>query len=148
MRLSKNFTLDELIRSDTAKKKGYVEQYTPPKEAIENLRRLVESVLQPARDRLGESITVTSGYRCDRLNKALGGAASSQHRFGQAADLVASSNAKLFEVLRSTPFDQLIWEFGDADQPAWVHVSYSERHRRQVLRAVKEGGKTVYRVFA
>ena len=148
MRLSKNFTLDELIRSDTAKKNGYVEQYTPPKEVIENLRRLVENVLQPARDRLGESITVTSGYRCDRLNKALGGAASSQHRFGQAADLVASSNAKLFEALRSTPFDQLIWEFGDADQPAWVHVSYSERHRRQVLRAVKEGGKTVYRKWA
>lgn len=148
MRLSKNFTLDELIRSDTAKKKGYVEQCNPPKEAIENLRRLVESVLQPARDRLGESIAVTSGYRCDRLNKALGGSASSQHRFGQAADLVSSSNAKLFEVLRSTPFDQLIWEFGDADQPAWVHVSYSERHRRQVLRAVKEGGKTVYRVFS
>ena len=148
MRLSKNFTLDELIRSDTAKKKGYVEQYNPQKEVIENLRRLVENVLQPARDRLGESITVTSGYRCDRLNKAVGGAASSQHRLGQAADLVASSNAKLFEVLRSTPFDQLIWEFGDADQPAWVHVSYSERHRRQVLRAVKEGGKTVYRKWA
>jgi len=148
MRLSKNFTLDELIRSDTAKKKGYAEQYNPPKEVIENLRRIVENVLQPARDRLGESITVTSGYRCDRLNKALGGAASSQHRFGQAADLVASSNAKLFEVLRSTPFDQLIWEFGDADQPAWVHVSYSEHHRRQVLRAVKEGGKTVYQKWA
>src|SRR5690606_40093523 len=107
MRLSTNCTLDELIRSDTAKKKGYLEQYNPPKEAIENLRRLVENVLQPARDRLGESITVTSGYRCDRLNKALGGAASSQHRLGQAGDLVASSNAKLFEVLRSTPFDQI-----------------------------------------
>lgn len=148
MRLGRNFTLDEMIRSATAKSKGYAEQYTPPDEVIENLRQLVENVLQPARDRLGESITVTSGYRCDRLNKAIGGSVSSQHRFGQAADLVASSNARLFEVLRTTPFDQLIWEFGDADQPAWVHVSYSERHRRQVLRAVKEGGKTVYRVFA
>lgn len=148
MRLGKNFTLDEMIRSDTARKKGYVEQYSPPDEVVENLRLLVENVLQPARDSLGEPITVTSGYRCDRLNKAIGGAASSQHRFGQAADLVASNNAKLFDALRTTPFDQLIWEFGDADQPAWVHVSYSRRHRRQVLRAVKEGGKTVYRVFA
>lgn len=148
MRLGRNFTLDEMIRSDTARKKGYAEQYTPPDEVVENLRLLVENVLQPARDKLNEAITVTSGYRCDRLNKAVGGAPTSQHRFGQAADLVASSNAKLFEALRSTPFDQLIWEFGDADQPAWVHVSYSERHRRQVLRAVKENRKTVYRVFA
>ncbi len=99
-----------------------------------NLDTLVDKVLDPLREAYGKPIKVNSGYRCPKLNKAVGGSATSQHMTGQAADITAGSkaeNRKLFDLVRSLklPFDQLIWEHGGA----WVHVSYGPRNRRQVL---------------
>lgn len=108
----------------------------PPKEAKECLKRLVNNVLDPAREAYGAPVSVSSGYRSPALNKAVGGEASSQHLKGQAADLTCANNAKLFAILyKQGRFDQLIWEHGTDKQPSWVHVSYNEgRNRREVRR--------------
>lgn len=138
MNLSENFTLAEMLRSANASKMGYKEQFTPSKEVVENLTELCTHILQPLRNHIGQSIFIGSGYRCERLNKAVKGAKNSQHLAGQAADLQATgkmSNRKLFDTILDLelPFDQLIWEFGTKEEPAWVHVSYSERNRGQIL---------------
>ena len=145
MNLSKHFTLDEMLKSPTAQRLGI--DNTPNAEQLENLRDLVEFVLEPLRIHYGRPIIVTSGFRCAKLNKAVGGSATSQHVKGEAVDIRSVSdrrddNKELFDMIREMglPFDQLINEY-DYD---WVHVSYSPRNRRQVLRAVKQGGKTVY----
>lgn len=137
MNLSPNFTLAELTRTDTGIPN------TPTQAEIEHLRLLTERILQPLRDALGVPVSVSSGYRGERVNLAVGGTATSQHRLGQAADISARgiSAPELAQriVDLQLPFDQLIQEFG-----RWVHVSYGPRHRRQVLTAVKQGGRTVY----
>jgi hypothetical protein len=138
MNLTKNFTLEEMLRSSTASRRGYKEQFDPAPEIIRNLTSLSDNVLQPLRDYLKVPIFVSSGYRCLRLNKAVGGACGSQHLTGEAADLQAvgrMENRELFEAVKKAklPFDQLIWEYGDQDNPDWVHVSFSARNRRQVL---------------
>lgn len=140
MNLSKNFTLEELTKTDTGLSN------TPTLQAKQALVELVQNVLQPARDILGLPITVTSGYRNEAVNKAVGGASTSQHRKGEAADLVCKDNKRLFDVIRNNfVFDQLIWEFGNSEQPQWVHVSYkTQGNRGEVLRAVKRGGVTAY----
>jgi hypothetical protein len=93
--------------------------------------------LQPLRDGIGKPIKVNSGYRCKRLNKLIGGSPTSQHTEGNAADLdaVGYSNAELFNYIKDNlDFDQLIWEFGNRKEPAWVHVSWdSRRMRKQIL---------------
>lgn len=142
----KYFTLKELCKSETARRKGI--DNTPGPEEESNLHALVDNILDPLRGAWGKPIVVTSGYRCPALNKAVGGAASSQHMKGQAADIEAYSRSKadnktLFELLRKLglPFDQLINEF-DYD---WIHVSFGPQNRRTVLAAVKQGGKTIYK---
>jgi hypothetical protein len=142
MNLSKNFTLAELIKTSTGLSNAL------PKHLEENLQALVDNVLQPARDALG-AIQVTSAYRSPSVNKAIGGSSSSQHCFAQAADLrFKGGNDVLFNWLKeNTDFDQLIWEFGTDNEPSWVHVSYSPRHRKQILKAVKQNGRTKYLPF-
>lgn len=140
-KLGKYFSLEEMTLSGTALRLGIKNE--PDKDEIENLRLLVAHVLDPLRERIG-SIHVSSGFRSQALNKATGGTASSQHRLGQAAD-IQSAVLTPYEVCKTIvamglPFDQLIEEFG-----GWVHVSYSSRHRRQVLQARKVNGKTAYR---
>ncbi|MCS6818356.1 MAG: D-Ala-D-Ala carboxypeptidase family metallohydrolase [Chitinophagales bacterium] len=146
MQLSKNFTLAEMLRSQTATRLGYDEQFKPSGPVIANLKALCENLLQPLREQLRKSIQVTSGYRCKRLNTAIGGSAKSQHLTGQAADIVVEglSTEQLYQRIKKSKilFDQLIQEF---DQ--WVHISYNPsraKNRRQCLRAVKENGKTKY----
>lgn len=141
----KYFTFDELTKSATAKRKGI--DNTPNEAVRANLEALVDNILDPLREAYGKPIIVTSGYRCERLNKAVGGASTSQHVKGEAADIRTVSdkpadNKKLFDLIVSLglPFDQLINEFSYD----WIHVSYSSRHRRQKLKAEKKGGKTVY----
>ena len=136
MKLSKNFTLEELCVTSVKV------DNTPTKEAIVALKELVENVLQPARDMLGSAITINSGYRNQLVNKAVGGEPTSQHTRGEAADMVCADNKKLFEIIRDNfVFDQLINEY----DYSWVHVSYrTQGNRNEVLRAVKEGGKTKY----
>jgi hypothetical protein len=143
----KYFTIDELIKSATAQRKGIKSQFKPSDEIKSSLTALVEKVLDPLREAYGKPIIVTSGYRCIELNKAVGGAASSQHVKGEAADIrsvqdTPEENKKLFDLIvkLGLPFDQLINEYGYD----WVHVSYGPRHRRMKLRAVKKNGRTQY----
>jgi hypothetical protein len=114
-----------------------------------NLRALAENVLQPTRDALG-AVKVTSAYRSPAVNSKVGGAKTSQHVQGQAADLkFDGGNDVLFHWIKDNlDFDQLIWEFGSDTAPSWVHVSYSSsKNRKQILKAVKHNGKTKYLLF-
>jgi zinc D-Ala-D-Ala carboxypeptidase len=110
---------------------------TPGTLERKNLDILVNNILDPARELLGEAITVNSGYRSPAVNKAVGGAQKpiSQHTKGQAADITCSNNAKLFNLICDHfEFDQLIWEKGDERQPDWIHVSYkSSGNRREII---------------
>lgn len=139
-----NFSLYELLT--TEHRDFDEEQYNPPDEIVENLRALCLNVLQPLRDALGTPLKVNSGYRCPSLNKAINGAANSQHMSGQAADIIdlTHGNAFLFKRIKelNLPFDQMIDEFAFR----WVHVSYDpKRNRRDILQAVKDAnGKTIY----
>jgi zinc D-Ala-D-Ala carboxypeptidase len=139
MKLSPNFTLEEMLESQTARRKGIAEQFTPPPEVIANLRALCKNILQPLRDAIGGPIKISSGYRTPRLNRAIGGARNSQHMVGEAADiqgLGGMTNKQLFNKIKQLglPFDQMIWEFGNDQNPAWVHVSFGPRNRRQIIR--------------
>ena len=132
--MGKYFSIAELTKSSTAIKKKI--NNTPTKEVENNLNQLIDKILDPLRKAWGQPIIVGSGYRCEALNKAVGGAAHSQHKLGQAADIHTKSdsredNKKLFELIKQLklPFDQLINEYNYN----WIHVSYSPRNRRQIL---------------
>lgn len=145
MQITKNFNLSELLDSATARRMNYNEQFDPPQHVINNLVELCINILQPLRTHLGKSIMVTSGYRCERLNKRVKGARNSQHLFGQAADIKVvgmTTNEIVDEIISlDLPFDQVIEEFG-----SWVHVSYSNTpfNRKEALRAIKRNNRTVY----
>ena len=140
MNLSKNFTLQELTRTNTGIPN------IPNLEQISKLADLVTKILQPLRDLYGNPITVTSGYRSLAVNTKIGGASSSQHTKGEAADIKGFDNALLFKLIKDNfLFDQLIWEFGNEKQPDWVHVSFKNgKNRKQILKAVKVGKSTKY----
>ncbi len=137
MNLSPHFSLAEMLESQTARRKQISEQFTPPEPVIANLALLCTHILEPLRIALGKPIQISSGYRCKRLNKAVGGVPTSQHVLGQAVDLqgVEMSNTAIFKKIKmlGLPYDQLIWEYGTRVDPAWVHVSYGVRNRRQIL---------------
>ena len=156
MRLSKNFTLQELTHSNTAVRLGI--ENTPDKEGIWNLTLLATELLQPIRDRIG-ALRVTSGYRSPELN-AIFGANRSQHMLCEAVDLQFVKRGKMdnLQIYQAVidldlDFDQLILEFGDSTmyndpmRPAWIHISWTVReNRKQVLVAYKdENNKTKYR---
>lgn len=152
MQLSKNLALAEVMRSETAKRKGISNMPTP--EHIENFKLLAENVFQPIREHFGVPIILSSGYRSKELNTAVGGALSSQHCTGEAIDIdmdgTSVKNAEVFNFIKDNlNFDQLIWEFGTDSNPDWVHVSYesSGKQRKQVLKAIKQGSKTAYKPF-
>lgn len=133
----KYFNMSELTHSAVARSL-HLDNH-PPEEVCLNIEALVEHVLDPARELLGKPLYVSSGYRSARLNQAVGGAVNSQHLRGEAADVyttTADDNRKLFEIMLSLPFDQLIWERGDRVAPAWIHVSYKRNgnNRGEVLR--------------
>ena len=152
MQLSKNLALAEVTRSETAKRRGISNMPTP--EHIENFKKLAENIFQPIRDHFGAPIHLSSGYRSAALNKAVGGSSSSQHCKGEAIDIdmdgTAITNKQIFDFIKANlNFDQLIWEFGTDANPDWVHVSYEStgKQRKQVLKAVKQGGKTIYKSY-
>lgn len=149
MQLSKNLTLAEVIRSETAKRKGISNMPTP--EHIENFKKLAINVFQPIRDHFGVSIHISSGYRSKALNTAIGGSLSSQHCRGEAIDIDMDgtdiTNAQIFHFIKDNlTWDQMIWEFGTDKNPDWVHVSYKStgKQRKQILKAIKTNGKTSY----
>ena len=147
MQLTKNFTLEELIRSEKAESLGFAEQYTPPGLVISNLTQLAIHILQPLRDFLGQPIKVNSGYRCPRLNATIGGAKTSQHLEGRAADLDYPDNWELLAAVKASKvdFDQCIIEMVKDGQPSWIHISYSSQRRGEVVEAYIERGITKYR---
>jgi hypothetical protein len=158
MQLSKNLALSEVTRSETAKRRGISNM--PTEEHIENFKKLAENVFQPIRDHFGVPIRISSGYRSEALNKAIGGAGkmvngkyvpSSQHCTGEAIDIdmdgTSITNKQVFDYIKEhLQFDQLIWEFGTDSNPDWVHVSYEStgKQRKQVLKAIKKGSATSY----
>lgn len=148
MKLSQNITLDMLTRSQTASRKGIDEQFNPPQEIIEKLKGLSENVIERLL-LIFPDLFISSGYRSEALNAAIGGANSSQHTKGEAVDLqiTKSSNICIAQVLirAGIEFDQMIVEFGTMEKPSWIHVSWKKQgNRGQILRAESVKGKTVY----
>ena len=149
MKLSEHLDLSEVIRSESAKRRGISNM--PTEEHIKNLKLIAENVFEPIRANFRQPIRISSGYRSQSLNAAIGGATRSQHSTGEALDLdmdgSAISNKEIFNFIKEKlSFDQLIWEFGTDENPDWVHVSYNANgnQRKQVLKAIKENGKTKY----
>jgi len=152
MQLSKNLSLAEVTRSETAKRRGVSNM--PTEAHIANFKLLAEKVFQPIREHFAVPIHISSGYRSAALNKAIGGASSSQHCTGEAIDIdmdgTSVTNAAIFNYIKDNlEFDQLIWEFGTDTNPDWVHVSYEStgKQRKQILKAIKKGGATSYLPF-
>lgn len=154
MQLSKHLSLAEVTRSDSAKRKGISNQPTP--EHLENFKKLAAKIFEPIREHFKVPIHISSGYRSKELNAAIGGSLTSQHCSGEAIDIDMDgsasgvTNADVFNYIKNNlDFDQLIWEFGTDKNPDWVHVSYetSKPQRKQILKAVKSGGKTVYQPY-
>jgi len=154
MQLSKNLSLKEAIKSNTATRLGIDNK--PDQWEINNLRAVAEKVFQPVRDHFGVPIGVSSGYRSKTLNKAIGGSKYSQHMIGEALDIDSDiygkvTNAEIFNYIKDNlEWDQMIWEFGDDEEPNWVHVSYKENgvNRRELRRAFKdEREKTIYTIW-
>ena len=141
MRLTRNFTYEELRRSDVAERRGINNSPRTKEEekrVIENLKALCMEVLQPLRDFLGKPVVISSGYRCPELNKAVGGVRNSQHMKGEAADIHVENTEHLLKIMHfimdETDFDQVIWERNGAGTQ-WVHVSYKREgvNRHQVM---------------
>jgi len=148
VKLSKNFSLAEFTKSQTAIRKGI--DNTPAERHLENAKLLFEKVVQPVRDNFGPTV-INSGYRGPALNEAVGGSSKSQHCKGEAVDIECpgKGNYDVASWIESNlDFDQLILEFYTPGIPdsGWVHVSYkAEGNRKSVLTAMKENGKTVYK---
>ena len=148
MNLSRNFTLSELIKSDTAIRKGI--NNNPNAEQIEKLKALCENILQPVRDHFGR-VKVTSGFRSPELCVAIGSSVNSQHAKAEAVDfeVIGTDNAELFDWIKAnlTP-DQLILEFytpGEANS-GWIHCSWvAGQPRASFLHAYRSEGKTKYK---
>ena len=149
VRLSKNFTLAEFTKSQTATRKGL--DNTPGAEHLENAKALFENVVQKVRDKFGVTV-INSGYRGPALNEAVGGSSKSQHCKGEAADIECPGTGN-YDVAKwiseNLDFDQLILEYWKPEEPnsGWVHCSYkgSDSNRKEYLRAVKGAdGRTSY----
>jgi len=148
MQLSEHFSLAELCKSATGLRLGIAN--VPGQAVIANLRQLCVNVLEPIRAHYARPVRIFSGYRSPELNRAVHGAANSQHMAGEAADIEVAgvSNPELARwILGNMPFDQVILEFyqrGIADS-GWVHVSYRPSGRKEALTAERISGRTVYR---
>ncbi len=149
MNLSDNLSLAEAISSATALRKGIANK--PTQQHLLNLKEVALHIFQPCREHFGKPLRVTSGYRSEELNKAIGGSSKSQHSKGEALDMQSTkgyTNKELFMFIKDhLNFDQLIGEFPDnVGEFAWVHCSYKkEDNRGEVLIAYKdENNKTKY----
>jgi len=147
-KISDNISLKEAVRSNTAERMGI--NNMPDNETLITMQITAQHVFEPVRNHFNEPIYISSFYRCPELNTAIGGSAKSQHCLGEAIDIddvySKATNADFFNYIKDhLEFDQLIWEFGDDTNPAWVHVSYRlGNNRMRILKAVKENGKTQY----
>ena len=149
MKLTQHVTYAEATHSFTAKKLGI--KNIPTEDQIFNMIVVATEIFEPLRKWVGGPIKINSFFRSEELNKAIGGSTTSQHCQGYAMDLDDvyghKTNAEMFDYITShLPFDQIIWEFGDNENPNWIHVSYvsHEKNRGNVLKATRVNGKTVY----
>lgn len=147
MKLSKNFSLDELTASNTAIKNNIDNSASPT--IVDALQELVTNVLQPVREKFGP-VTITSGYRCDELNRAIGGSTTSDHSYGRAADFEVKgvdNRVVAIWISENLSYKQLILEFyndGETNS-GWIHCSYDkDNNKKQKLKALKDGKRTVY----
>ncbi len=147
--ISKHISEKEATKSVTALRLNI--DNTPNGVTINNMKVLAEKVFEPLREWVGGPIKINSFYRSRALNEAIGGSTLSQHCQGRALDLDDiygyKTNAEMFAYIKENlDFDQMIWEFGNEDNPDWVHVSYinKENNRNRILKAVRDKGKTKY----
>jgi len=150
--ISKHISYKEGVHSITAIRKGIDNE--PNEEQLANMKLVANNVFEPLRVFINGPIKVNSFFRSPDLNKAIGGSAKSQHCKGQAIDIDdtygKATNAEMYWWIKDNlDFDQMIWEFGNNDNPDWVHVSYvsSENNRNRCLKAYKENGKTKYKII-
>lgn len=141
MNLSAHVTLAEFQDSSTATTHGINNKMNDSQ--IASAKLLCENVFEPLRIYLNTPIKISSGFRSLQLNKMIKGSSTSQHTKGEAMDLQIGSKGFNF-IKDKLNFDQLIWEFGNDENPSWVHVSFSSKNRKQVLKATKKNGKTIY----
>jgi len=150
MKLSENFTLQELIYSDTAIRKGISNE--PNEEQIENLKIVCKNILEPVREYFKAPVIISSGYRSAAVCEAVGSSAKSQHTKGQAADfeIFGIPNKEVADwIVNNIDYDQCILEFWNENEPnsGWVHCSFnSANNRKQYLKANKENSKVVYSI--
>ena len=149
--ISEHISYKEGVYSTTATRRGI--DNTPNDEQLDNMETIAEKVFEPLREWVGGAIKINSFFRCPELNKAIGGSSKSQHCQGQAIDIDDTygivANSEMYHYIKENlDFDQLIWEFGDDDNPNWVHVSYvsEDSNRRRCLKAYKEQGRSKYMV--
>lgn len=152
MKITEHITYNEACHSFTAKRLGI--SNIPSEYQMWNMVVLATEVFEPLRKWVGGPIKINSFFRSTDLNKAIGGSSKSQHCEGRAIDLDDvyghKTNAEMFEYIsKNLDYDQLIWEFGDDNNPDWVHVSYVDHdtNRRKNLKAVKKEGKTIYELI-
>ena len=150
--ISAHISDKEGVYSITATRRGI--DNTPRSEELDNMKLLAEKIFEPLRKWVGSPIRINSFYRAPKLNEAIGGSTTSQHCKGQAIDIDDTSchktNAEMYAWIKENlNFDQMIWEFGDDDNPNWVHVSYVNGidNRNRCLKAYKEKGSTKYAVI-
>jgi hypothetical protein len=151
-KISEHISYKEGIKSNTATRLGI--KNTPDDYQITNMVNIGVNVFEPLRKYVGGPIRINSFYRCEELNRAIGGSSRSQHCEGRAIDLDDTlghkTNAEMYKYIKDNlSFDQLIWEFGDDTNPDWIHVSYvhPDENRKRCLRAERTNGKTTYRVI-
>ena len=150
--ISKHISYKEAVYSRTAQRRDIYNH--PENDQADNMRLIAEQVFEPLRSWVGGPIKINSFFRSPELNTAIGGSTKSQHCQGQAIDLDdtfgRATNAEMYEFIKENlDFDQMIWEFGDNDNPDWVHVSYvsEDKNRNRCLKAYKQHNKTKYAVI-
>ena len=151
-RISKHISYREATKSNTALRLGL--ENTPTPYQLSNMGVIADNIFEPLRKWVGGPIKINSFFRSEDLNKAIGGSSKSQHCDGRALDIDDTfgykTNAQMFYYIKDNlDFDQLIWEFGNDENPSWIHVSYvdAQENRNRCLQAYKENGKTKYKVI-
>ena len=150
--ISKHISYKEGVYSTTATRRGI--SNVPNDEQLTNMELVADEVFEPLRAYVNGPIKINSFFRCPELNTTIGGSKTSQHCKGQAMDIDDTfgkmTNAEMYHWIKENlDFDQMIWEFGDDDNPNWIHVSYvsAEKNRNKCLKAYKEKGRTKYMVI-
>ena len=147
--ISKHINYKEATKSATALRLSI--DNTPGEYELQNMELIAEKVFEPLRKAINGPIKINSFYRCEKLNKAIGGSIKSQHCQGRAIDIDDlygyATNSFMYDYIKNNlDYDQIIWEFGTDENPDWIHVSYvdGDSNRKRCLKAIKENGKTKY----